>query len=187
MKPCNFCGFEEGWTIKSPLDFHKFIVQCNVCGAMGPESKTREGAEKKWDGYLKTIDPTSEYFDTAIEEDAMGGVGAPMATLNNTPGMGNATPASQAATTSSQQYSQSSKGSGDKWGNSIGTYTQNGKLKKKKTPKTKKTNEDFYPSLEESNINPYDKLGVAMAKKMKISLPFKKGKNQTVHQKNISK
>ena len=42
-----------------------------------------------------------------MNEDAMGGVSAPMSTLNNTPGMGNAVPP-QTNTT----------GSGDKWGDS---------------------------------------------------------------------
>jgi hypothetical protein len=50
-----------------------------------------------------------------LKED-MGGVGAPMATLTNTPGMGNAIPAQQAATTGNQFQQSASKGSGDKWG-----------------------------------------------------------------------
>jgi len=187
MKSCNFCGFDDGWSEQSPFDRNKFVVKCNVCGAIGPESKTREGAEKKWNGYLKTFATRSEYFNKAIEEDAMGGVGAPMATLNNTPGMGNAQPAKSAAMSGTQQYSQSAKGSGDKWGNTLGPYTQGKNKKKKVKLKTKKTNENFYPLLDENNINPYDKLGVVMAKKMGVKVNFKKGKNQTTHQKNISK
>ena len=81
-----------------------------------------------------------------IKEDAMGGVSGPMATLNNTPGMGNAVPAGV-----------NKVGSGDTWGD---------KPKKKKKKK-----------LEEDNINPYDKLGTAMAKKMGIKTPFKKKKD----------
>jgi hypothetical protein len=101
-----------------------------------------------------------------VNEDAMGGVSAPMSTLNNTPGVGNAVPASSAATTGAQQTSSSSIGSGDKW-RSAGTYTQNKKLKKKK----KKVQED--------SINPYDKIGTAMAKKLKVPMPFKKKKSRT--------
>lgn len=102
-----------------------------------------------------------------VYEDAMGGVGAPMATLNNTPGMGNVTPAGPG-----------SIGSGDKFGNTFGnaTYTQNGKAKKKKKPMKKVTKK-----LEEENLNPYDKVGISMAKKMKVTPPFKKkrdSKNQ---------
>jgi hypothetical protein len=91
-----------------------------------------------------------------LNEDAMGGVSAPMATLNNTPGMGNAVPAGV-----------NKVGSGDKWGSSIGKkpYTQAADKKKKKKKK-----------LEEENINPYDKLGTAMAKKMGVRTPFKKKK-----------
>ena len=51
----------------------------------------------------------------ALNEAAMGGVSAPYATLYNVPGVGNAVPASQAATTGNQFYQAASKGSGDKW------------------------------------------------------------------------
>jgi len=109
-----------------------------------------------------------------LNED-MGGVSSPISTPNNTPGMGNAQPPSLAATTAVQFTNSSAKGSGDNWGNSIGPYTQGvKKLKRKK--KIKK--------VEEDNINPFDKLGVAMAKKMDVKLPFKKYKNGTVKQKN---
>lgn len=46
----------------------------------------------------------------------MGGVSAPMATLSNTPGMGNAVPASSAGMTLGQQLSPDSTGSGDAFG-----------------------------------------------------------------------
>ncbi|HUS49807.1 MAG TPA: Lar family restriction alleviation protein [Candidatus Paceibacterota bacterium] len=95
-----------------------------------------------------------------LDEDAMGGVSAPMATLNNTPGVGNAVPAS--ATT---------VGSGDLWSTNKKPYTQGGKVKNKKKKK-KKINKQ----LEENNINPYDKIGMDMAKKMKVKPPFKKKK-----------
>jgi len=94
-----------------------------------------------------------------IDEDAIGGVSAPMATLNNTPGMGNAQPAAKASTGSLS--GSSSTGSGDKFDASIGHINTQAPAKK----------------ITEENINPHDKLGVAMAKKMGIPLNFKKGKN----------
>ena len=51
----------------------------------------------------------------ALNEAEMGGVTTPYATLYNVPGVGNAVPASQAATTGSQFYATTAKGSGDKW------------------------------------------------------------------------
>ena len=51
----------------------------------------------------------------ALNEAAMGGVSSPYATLYNVPGVGNAVPASQAATTGSQFYEPATQGSGDKW------------------------------------------------------------------------
>jgi len=97
-----------------------------------------------------------------VKEDAMGGVSAPMATLNNTPGMGNVAPAGVG-----------SIGSGDKFGNTIGgkPYTQAGSPKRKKKKRIIKKKK-----LEEENINPYDKIGTMMAKKAGVKLPFKKKK-----------
>jgi len=51
----------------------------------------------------------------ALNEAAMGGVSTPYATLYNVPGVGNAIPASQAATSGNQFYQAATKGSGDKW------------------------------------------------------------------------
>jgi hypothetical protein len=51
----------------------------------------------------------------ALNEAEMGGVSTPYATLYNVPGVGNAVPASQAATTGNQFYQGATKGSGDKW------------------------------------------------------------------------
>ena len=51
----------------------------------------------------------------ALNEDSMGGVSAPYATLYNVPGVGNAVPASSAATTGAQFTGDGVKGSGDKW------------------------------------------------------------------------
>lgn len=50
-----------------------------------------------------------------LNEAAMGGVSQPYATLYNTPGIGNAVPASKAGMTLGQQMDQATKGSGDKW------------------------------------------------------------------------
>lgn len=119
-----------------------------------------------------------------IEEDAMGGISAPMSTLINTPGMGSVQPAQTAAMIGAQQGSSSAIGSGDKWGTTLGPYTQDGKLKKKK--KKKKVYRKRKKNVNEQNISPHDKLGVAMAQKMGIPLVFKKGKgNKDVEQINI--
>jgi hypothetical protein len=110
----------------------------------------------------------------------MGGVGAPMATLGNVPGMGTAQPASMAATTAAQFNSPKSTGSGDKWGALGKTHQQIGFVPKKKKKKKKK--------IEEDNINPYDKLGTAMAKKMGVSPAFVKKvskKNQNSMKQNV--
>ena len=45
----------------------------------------------------------------------------------------------------------------------------------------------FPPIEESSNINPYDKIGIAMAKKMKVPIYFKKGKNQSIKTKKLFK
>ena len=51
----------------------------------------------------------------ALNEAAMGGVSTPYATLYNVPGVGNAMPASSAATTGAQFTGSDVQGSGDKW------------------------------------------------------------------------
>jgi hypothetical protein len=53
-----------------------------------------------------------------LKEDAMGGVSSPGATLNNTPGMGSAQPATSATT--GDTSGDSNTGSGDSWDASIG-------------------------------------------------------------------
>lgn len=50
-----------------------------------------------------------------LNEEAVGGIGMPYATLNNTLGIGNAVPASAAAMTGAEQTSNAVIGSGDKW------------------------------------------------------------------------
>lgn len=161
MRECPFCNFDEGWSEKSPSNPGKFVIRCKVCGAIGPESDTYEGAERKWNGSLKDVDADDKgAFQLALDEDVMG----PISTLGNTPGMGNAQPPSTT--------NMSTSGSGDKW-------TTDSSLAKQ--------NESFYPSIYEENINPYDKVGTAMAKKMKVPMTFKKGKKGTVKQKRVSK
>jgi hypothetical protein len=93
--------------------------------------------------------------------------GAPMTGAGSVPGMSNAVPAQQVATTGNQFYQSGVKGSGDIWGS--GNQKQKKKRKRKKVKLVKE-------SLNETNISPYDKLGVAIAKKMGVKLPFKKKK-----------
>lgn len=181
MRACPFCGFNEGW-IKNFED--GFRVECKKCGSVGPKSQTDSGAEEKWNGFLQTKDPMDqEEWHRALKEELvdenMGGVSAPMATLTNTPGMGNAVPASIGAMTGSQQSSSSAIGSGDNWGKSLGPYTQAGKPKKKKAKKKKRVYKKT-KKLSEQNISPFDKIGIMMAKKMKVPLYFEKGKDQSV-------
>jgi hypothetical protein len=92
-----------------------------------------------------------------VQEDAMGGVSAPISTLGNTPGMGNAQPAAKASTGA---LNGAPTGSGDKWDASIGPVNTQAGAKK----------------ITEENINPHDKIGTMMAKKMKVPMTFKKGK-----------
>lgn len=179
MRACPFCGFNEGWVYPYSED-NIFIpktdvrathrVVCVVCGSEGPPATSAEMAEKKWDGLLKKPrfkDPKE--FKKALKE-MDGGVSSPMSTLTNTPGMGNAQPASQAAMTGAQQTADSAKGSGDRWDASIGK------------PATQAANE----SLNEMNLNPYDKIGMMMAKKLGVELPFKKkdSRTNTIKQRN---
>ena len=105
-----------------------------------------------------------------IKEDAMGGVSSPGSTLANVPGVGTASPAASGATTGAQQTSSDSIGSGDKWGDGD-IYDQNGKIKKKGKKGKKK--------VEENNLNPFDKIGAMMAKKMGVAQPFKKKDSRT--------
>ena len=90
-----------------------------------------------------------EYWDEDVYED-MGGVGTPMSTLTNTPGVGTAVPAGSSMNTDG------AAGSGDAWGDSsLGMQTNEG------------------------NLNPYDKIGAMMAKKMGVPQPFKKKDSRT--------
>ena len=95
-----------------------------------------------------------------------GGVSSPGATLANVPGMGNAQPASSASTGSLDGAPQ---GSGDKWDSSVGPMHTQAKS-----------------VIKEENVNPHDKLGMAMSKELGAESPFEKGTgDQDVKQKNI--
>jgi len=173
MRKCPFCNSLEYRTITvsdSWTGDKTYRVVCEMCDSMGPSSDTPEEAEANWEGALKE----------ELDEEAMGGVSAPMSTLNNTPGMGNVTPAASA--------DGNAIGSGDKFGDGV-MYDQKGKVKTSKSKKKKKV----YPrgptpkfkkkkfktwlgteaEVNEGNINPYDKIGMMMAKKMGIKPPFK--------------
>lgn len=104
-----------------------------------------------------------ESLDDIIKEDAMGGVSSPMSTLNNTPGIGTAVPPSNGGI-----------GSGDSWGTSKKPHTQSNKPNLKVTKKKKKVTLKKKKLVKESNINPYDKIGMEMAKMMDIKPPFEK-------------
>jgi hypothetical protein len=151
--------------------------------------------------------PRDEEFDIELirplEED-MGGVSAPMATLTNTPGVGTAQPAATADMTTT--------GSGDSWGDSsIGMQTNENQeygdfyIEDLDHLANKEFGLDFNqlgqgekewvfdelakPDSEmfENNLNPYDKIGAMMAKKMGVPQPFKKkdSKTNTIEQVEI--
>lgn len=117
------------------------------------------------------VEDLLDEFGPFISEEA-GAAPAGFTGAGSNPGMGNAQPAGTAAMTGSQQSGSSAIGSGDKWDSSIGPVHTQAKTVQEK--------------LNEMNINPHDKLGVAMAQKMGIPLPFKKGKgDKDVEQKII--
>lgn len=104
-----------------------------------------------------------------------GGVSAPMATLANTPGVGNVVPGA----------GEGGIGSGDRFDNSTAEKDKKKKKKRAPTPRRKKKRAK---AVNEMNINPHDPVGVAMAKKLGAALPFEKGEgDQDVKQKRIDK
>lgn len=133
-RACPFCNYDEGWVQDRDGSYY---VQCKVCGSRGPSASNHDSAIELWNGKLIHVDDP-ENIDSYLGEDAMGGVSAPMATLNNTPGIGNAVPATQAAATGAQFTSDAVKGSGDRWDG--GSETKSTKKKKgtKKKSKAKK-------------------------------------------------
>lgn len=186
--------------------------------------------EKEW------VD--DEIAENEMVSEDMGGVGAPMATLTNTPGVGNATPASSAGLNTDGP-----SGSGDSWADDVSTgtatnesandiygydgpdyvkydgdsyevvdYREHGRTPEllirnlrsgygvKNSPggvyarhntmwinidEVDISNDEMY----EQNLNPYDKIGAMMAKKMNVAQPFKKkdSKTNTIKQKKIDK
>jgi len=148
--------FKEALNESFHNDDHKMIYLKSVW------EKQMDNPDNDYIPFMEWVDEYGEYYIKDIDEDAMGGVSAPMATLNNTPGVGNATPAAQA--------DGNAVGSGDKWGDDM-MYDQNGKVKTVKKKKKKK--------VIESNINPYDKIADMMAKKMGVKKPFKKKDSRT--------
>jgi hypothetical protein len=134
IRTCPFCDYNEGW-IRQIED--EFFVECKVCKGKGPSSDNDTDAISYWNGKFDT-----DFDRDNVSEDAMGGVSTPMATLNNTPGIGNAVPATQAATTGAQFTSDSVKGSGDKFDN-VESKTKSKKKKSKKGPYKIATFDDF--------------------------------------------
>jgi hypothetical protein len=120
----------------------------------GSDQLSLKGFKQYYEIDRNALQQNIEQESGFINEEAMGGVSAPISTLNNTPGMGNAQPAAKASTGS---FDGASTGSGDNWDSSTGKI-------------------HVQENLKENNISPYDKLGVAMAQKMGIPLAFKKGK-----------
>jgi hypothetical protein len=79
----------------------------------------------KWSPMIKQTTGISEsqklnwiskyaHYHALNESTSLGGVSAPYATLYNVPGVGSAVPASTAATTGTDFYQTTAKGSGDK-------------------------------------------------------------------------
>lgn len=51
MKPCPFCGWSDA-TAHEGSTFRWWVVECNNCGAQGPEIRrqtTGEGTNAEWD------------------------------------------------------------------------------------------------------------------------------------------
>lgn len=124
MRACPFCGSGEVRTISvddSWTETKNIRVVCDTCDAMGPTTDNQKQAERFWDGILAKSDDAFKRF---VGEEAVGGVSGPMSTMNNTPGMGNAQPASSAGLNTDGP-----SGSGDKWDDSsIGMQTNEGEF-----------------------------------------------------------
>lgn len=101
--------------------------------------------------FLYYIDEQRYLNKTSLDEE----VGAPMATLGNTPGVGNVVPPG----------SNGEFGSGDAWG-----HNPKRKKKRKKHGKRK--------ANEGASINPYDEIGKMMAKRLKVPMYFEKSKDK---------
>lgn len=172
---------EEGYT---PGEVEQVLKSKLMRWASDKANKSRDVTLEDFKEYNKVLDRNGktkvqaliDEFGPWVNEEAMGGASGPISTLNNTPGMGNASPAPKATTGS---MGTSNTGSGDKWDSSTGVKpaVQEGKIF---------IREEVDKIMNEMNINPHDKLGVAMAQKMGIEIPFKKGKgDKDVEQKEI--
>ena len=129
MRACPFCNYDEGWIKEVPEKGRiLYRVECKICGSTGPKATSHKMAEWKWSGLLSKVsnikdhiedeeglDETADPYDELYMSE---NIGAPISTLVNTPGVGDATPAPQAAVTSSDMNNPDVKGSGDKWDNS---------------------------------------------------------------------
>ena len=68
IKPCRFCkttegeGDDEGKYLRKTVSFSKFErqqlwhVECDICGAQGPEAHTEEEAINRWNSGVKKED-----------------------------------------------------------------------------------------------------------------------------------
>lgn len=74
-----------------------------------------EGAVDAKSSKMEWIAKLANNEQMHLNEEAVGGIGMPYATLNNTLGIGNAVPASAAAMTGAEQTGNNVIGSGDKW------------------------------------------------------------------------
>jgi hypothetical protein len=89
----------------------KQLNEQQIVETWSPMIENTTGLKDK--GKLSWISKYAHYH--ALNEADLGGVSYPYATLYNVPGVGNAQPASTAATSASQFHSNDAKGSGDKW------------------------------------------------------------------------
>ena len=144
LRDCPFCGSK---ITREMLE--DTVVVCSNCGSSGPEGNDPEDAFDKWNGSLLR-EQEEKFAEQIIDEEAMGGVSAPMATLNNVPGAGNVVPASQGQ-----------MGSGDRFDNTINKkpYTQGKPPKKKRKLVKKKVEEQF-----REDSDPVEDLGIGQDK-----------------------
>ena len=110
MRACPFCNYDEGWVKEVPGKRTLYRVECKVCGSAGPKATSHKMAEWKWNGLLSKVsnvkdhiedeeglEDTDDPYDELYMSEDIGGVGTPMSTVVNTPGVGDASPAPKAA------------------------------------------------------------------------------------------
>ena len=155
MKQCPFCNSNETWVFSLGKDAEmpsgEKASYAITCSICHAEGPPSKTKEMAIKKWDGLlINLSDDELMGTVNED-VGGVSAPMATTVNTPGMGSAVPAASAGLNTDGP-----SGSGDSWSDaSIGTQTN------------------------ENNINPYDKIGNMMAKKMGVKPPFKKKDSKT--------